>query len=144
MLEAAGVPFEAASAGIDEEEAKAGLIAAGFEPRDLAEMLAETKARSAGPADGALVLGADQVLERNDGSILSKPAYEHGARKLEPQTGPDPNDDFSQEAAENKKPQKGMGLTETAPRSPEKPKQPDERPPRDTKDSPAANPNGDD
>jgi hypothetical protein len=67
-------------------------------------------------------------------------AYEHGARKLEPRTGPDPNDDFSQDAAENKKPPKGMGLTETA----DKPKRPDERPPRDTKDSPAPNPNGDD
>ena len=73
MLEAAGVPFEVAEAELDEEDAKAGLVAAGFEPRDLAEMLAEMKARSvAAPAD-SLVLGADQVLERDDGSTLSKP-----------------------------------------------------------------------
>ena len=41
MLKAAGVAFETVPAALDEEEAKAGLIAAGFEPRDLAEMLAE-------------------------------------------------------------------------------------------------------
>ena len=63
MLEAAGVPFETVAAELDEEEAKAGLVGAGFEPRDLAEMLAEMKAKSvAAPAD-ALVIGADQVLE---------------------------------------------------------------------------------
>jgi septum formation protein len=73
MLEAAGVEFEPAEAELDEEEAKQGLVDAGFEPRDLAEMLAEMKARSvAAPAD-SLVLGADQVLERDDGSMLSKP-----------------------------------------------------------------------
>ena len=73
MLEAAGIAFEPAEAELDEEEAKQGLVETGFEPRDLAEMLAEMKARSvAAPAD-ALVLGADQVLERDDGSMLSKP-----------------------------------------------------------------------
>jgi nucleoside triphosphate pyrophosphatase len=73
MLADAGVAFELADAELDEAEAKAGLIATGFEPRDLAEMLAEMKARSvAAPAD-ALVLGADQVLERDDGVMLSKP-----------------------------------------------------------------------
>ncbi|MDQ4086825.1 MAG: Maf family protein [Pseudomonadota bacterium] len=74
MLEAAGVPFELASASLDEDEAKAGLVAAGFEPRDLAEMLAEMKAKAVADAGDALVLGADQVLECNDGSLLSKPA----------------------------------------------------------------------
>lgn len=73
MLEAAGVPFEVVSADLDEEEAKAGLAAAGFEPRDTAEMLAEMKAKSvAAPAD-ALVIGADQVLELDNGTMLSKP-----------------------------------------------------------------------
>jgi len=73
MLEAAGVAFEAVPTDFDEEEAKGGLVAAGFEPRDLAEMLAEMKAKSiATPAD-ALVIGADQVLELDDGTMLSKP-----------------------------------------------------------------------
>jgi septum formation protein len=73
MLDAAGVSFEALTAPLDEEEAKAGLAAAGFEARDMAEMLAEMKAKSVNEAD-ALVIGADQVLERDDGMILSKPA----------------------------------------------------------------------
>lgn len=73
MLAAAGVAFEPAAAAIDEAQAKAGLDAAGFEPRDLAEMLAEMKAKSVPSAGRALVLGADQVLERHDGSMMSKP-----------------------------------------------------------------------
>jgi septum formation protein len=73
MLEAAGIVFEAVGAELDESEAKAGLVAAGFEPRDLAEMLAEMKARSVRDPGNALVLGADQVLEQDDGSTLSKP-----------------------------------------------------------------------
>jgi septum formation protein len=72
MLEAAGVPFECVAAALDEEQAKAGLAAAGFEPRDMAEMLAEMKAKSVA-ADDALVVGADQVLELDDGTMLSKP-----------------------------------------------------------------------
>lgn len=73
MLEAAGVTFETVAAALDEEEAKAGLIAAGFEPRDLAEMLAEMKAKSLADAGDALVIGADQSLELDDGTLLSKP-----------------------------------------------------------------------
>jgi len=72
MLEAAGLAFETVPAELDEEEAKAGLLAAGFEPRDLAEMLAEMKAKSVAAPD-ALVIGADQVLELDDGAMLSKP-----------------------------------------------------------------------
>ena len=72
MLEAAGVAFEAVAAPLDEDSAKAGLEAAGFEPRDLAEMLAELKAKSVA-GGGALVLGADQVLELEDGTMLGKP-----------------------------------------------------------------------
>ena len=72
LLEAAGVAFEAVASDLDEEEAKAGLLAAGFEPRDLAEMLAEMKAKSVAAPD-ALVIGADQTLELDDGNMLSKP-----------------------------------------------------------------------
>jgi septum formation protein len=73
MLAAAGVTFESVAAPLDEEEAKTGLLAAGFEPRDLAEMLAEMKAKSVSGAGDALVIGADQVLELEDGTMLSKP-----------------------------------------------------------------------
>jgi septum formation protein len=72
MLEAAGIAFETVAASLDEEDAKAGLEAAGFEPRDMAEMLAAMKATSIKAAD-ALVIGADQTLELEDGSMLSKP-----------------------------------------------------------------------
>jgi septum formation protein len=73
MLERAGVPYETVGTPLDEEEAKAGLAVAGFEPRDMAEMLAELKAKSVVVAGDALVIGADQVLELGDGTMLSKP-----------------------------------------------------------------------
>lgn len=73
MLEAAGVSFDVVAAELDEDEAKAGLVAAGFEPRDLAEMLAEMKAKSVAAGASDQVLGADQVLELEDGTMLSKP-----------------------------------------------------------------------
>ena len=73
MLTAAGVPFQTVAAPLDEEAAKAGLAAAGFEPRDTAEMLAELKAKSVVAGPDALVIGADQVLELDDGTMLSKP-----------------------------------------------------------------------
>jgi len=73
MLEAAGIAFETVLAALDEEQAKAGLVAAGFEARDLAEMLAEMKAKSVTAPDDALVIGADQILELDDGTMLGKP-----------------------------------------------------------------------
>lgn len=74
MLTAAGVAYQTVVAPLAEEEAKAGLAAAGFEPRDMAEMLAEMKAKSAAAGADALVIGADQVLELDDGTMLSKPS----------------------------------------------------------------------
>jgi septum formation protein len=74
MLEAAGVPFEAVEAELDEGAAKAGLWGAGFDARGVAEELAQLKALSVRGAAGDLVLGSDQTLERDDGTIFSKPA----------------------------------------------------------------------
>lgn len=73
MLEAAGVPFEAAMPELDEAAAKAGLAGAGFDPRSIAEELAQLKALSIQAGPGDLVLGSDQVLEREDGEMLGKP-----------------------------------------------------------------------
>ena len=73
MLEQAGVPFEAVAPELDEEAAKAGLEGAGFEPRGVAEELAQLKALSIRAGPGDLVLGSDQILEREDGETLSKP-----------------------------------------------------------------------
>jgi len=80
MLEAAGIPFGLAEAELEEEQAKAGLLGAGFDPHNLAEELAQLKALSATGNPGDLILGADQVLERDDGSVLSKPESIEEAR----------------------------------------------------------------
>lgn len=72
MLEQAGVPFETVEAPLNEAEAKAGLK--NLAPRDLAERLALLKAASATAVPSHLVLGADQTLELDDGTMLSKPA----------------------------------------------------------------------
>jgi len=75
MLAAAGIPFETVDAELDEAAAKAGLEAAGFDPRGVAEELAQLKALSAeGAGEGDLVIGSDQTLELDDGTMLSKPA----------------------------------------------------------------------
>ncbi|MEA3000592.1 MAG: nucleoside triphosphate pyrophosphatase [Sphingomonadales bacterium] len=80
MLEAAGVPFEAVEAELDEEAGKAGLWSAGFDARGVAEELAQLKALSVRAGPGELVLGCDQTLERGDGTLLSKPASRDEAR----------------------------------------------------------------
>jgi septum formation protein len=64
------VPFEAVDAPLDEEAAKAELQ--GLGAAALAEALAERKALSVAAGPEALVLGSDQTLEREDGSILGK------------------------------------------------------------------------
>ena len=72
MLTAAGVPFRAVTAGVDEEAAKAGLR--DLAGRDLADALAELKAlRVSGREPEALVLGSDSVVVLDDGSLLDKP-----------------------------------------------------------------------
>lgn len=81
MLEAAGVPFETVEAELDEEAGKAGLWGAGFDARGVAEELAQLKALSVTAAPGDLVLGCDQTLEQNDGTLLSKPASRDEARR---------------------------------------------------------------
>ena len=78
MLRAAGVPFETIDAPFDEEGAKARWLAEGVAPRELAGRLAAGKALSVS-SDG-LILGADQVLERDDGSTLSKPGSRDEAK----------------------------------------------------------------
>ncbi len=72
MLEAAGVAHEAMAAGVDEDAAKQGLKHLGG--RDLADALAELKAvRLSVRRPGDLVLGCDQTLELEDGTLLDKP-----------------------------------------------------------------------
>lgn len=72
MLTAAGVPFAALAAQVDEDAAKAAL---GRErPRDLADALAELKAvKISAREPDALVLGSDSLAVLDDGTILDKP-----------------------------------------------------------------------
>lgn len=78
MLTAAGVPFSAEAAGVDEDAAKASL--AGVSPRDLADALAELKAiKVSGRHPGALVLGSDSVVALADGTLLDKPTSREDA-----------------------------------------------------------------
>ncbi|MCT8158581.1 Maf family protein [Pseudoruegeria sp. SHC-113] len=73
LLENAGLTIEVAPARIDEAAIKSALLSEGAKPRDVADTLAEYKARKgAQKAASALVIGCDQVLEVG-GALLSKP-----------------------------------------------------------------------
>lgn len=73
MLAAAGVPFDAEPARVDEAELKRGLRGEGAGAVDIAEVLAEAKARYVARRHGGTpVLGADQVLDC-DGETFDKP-----------------------------------------------------------------------
>jgi septum formation protein len=71
VLEGAGVPYEALISGVDEDAAKAGLLARGVSPRGVAEALAELKAVRVSQDRPGLVIGADQTLEL-DGELYDK------------------------------------------------------------------------
>jgi septum formation protein len=73
LLRAANIEVEARPARVDEDTIRAALEAEGATPRDVADALAEMKARKvAEKAPGALVLGCDQVLEMK-GRVFAKP-----------------------------------------------------------------------
>ncbi|WP_071674253.1 Maf family protein [Nioella nitratireducens] len=74
LLANAGVPVTALPARIDEAAIKAALLAEDATPRDIADALAEFKARKISEKHwDAVVIGCDQVLEFQ-GQVLSKPA----------------------------------------------------------------------
>ncbi|MDO6415998.1 nucleoside triphosphate pyrophosphatase [Sphingomonas sp. BIUV-7] len=73
MLAAAGVPFRAEAAGVDEESVKAALIADGLDGRGLADALAELKAiKVSRRHPEAFVLGCDSTVQAADGALLDK------------------------------------------------------------------------
>ncbi len=73
LLRNAGIYIDQIPAKVDEASIKASLLAEAASPRDIADALAEAKARKvSGKHPDALVLGCDQVLDFN-GKILSKP-----------------------------------------------------------------------
>lgn len=80
LLANAGIAFEAISPGVDERAVEAPMIATGARPEAIAVELAEAKALAVGRlAPGALVVGADQVLDL-DGERFVKPGTMAEAR----------------------------------------------------------------
>jgi len=73
LLEAAGVPFRAEAADVDEEGMKEALLAEGADARAIADALAELKAvKLSRCLPGALVLGCDSTVAAPDGALVSK------------------------------------------------------------------------
>ena len=72
LLRNAGVIAEVVPARIDEDAVKQSMVAELAKPRDIADALAEAKARKvASKGNSGLVLGCDQVLDF-EGAIISK------------------------------------------------------------------------
>lgn len=75
MLTAAGVAVEAMASNVDEDALKEGLKSEGVAARNLADALAEAKAvRLSRRIGTGMVIGADQLLALEDGTMLDKPA----------------------------------------------------------------------
>ncbi len=73
LLRNAGLDVEVKPVKVDEAMIRDAMVAEGASPRDIADALAEQKARRGGQRDpDALVLGCDQVLAF-DGQVFSKP-----------------------------------------------------------------------
>jgi len=80
MLRRANVEFEVSVPHVDEEALKQSMIAEHAPPRDIADALAEMKARKIGEKrPEAWVIGCDQVLEFK-GQLISKPTSREQAR----------------------------------------------------------------
>ena len=80
LLDGAGVSHDVVASRIDEDSVKKALEAEGAPPRDIADTLAEMKARKiAEKGQDGLVIGCDQVLSLK-GEVLSKPKTIEDAR----------------------------------------------------------------
>ena len=80
LMRNAGLAYRVIIPRIDEQNIKDALVAEGAHPRDIADALAEIKARKVSSNyNDAMTIGCDQILSI-DGSILSKPASIDAAR----------------------------------------------------------------
>lgn len=80
MLDAAGIPYSATAALVDEASVKESMLAGGTSPRDLSDALAEMKAvKVSRIAPRALVLGSDSIVALADGTLLDKPVSREDA-----------------------------------------------------------------
>jgi len=72
LLLKAGVEFTAIEAAIDEKEVKSSYVNEGYSARDVADVLADMKAKKLSyKYPDNLIIGCDQILEHN-GQILSR------------------------------------------------------------------------
>lgn len=75
MLRDAGVDFIAEPALLDEAALMTALVSEGQSPRNIADALAEAKTvKISARRPGRLVIGSDQLLVLDDGSLFAKPA----------------------------------------------------------------------
>lgn len=73
LLRDAGIGFEQMPVKVDEDTLRLSLQSDGAPPRDIADVLAEAKARkAAGRVESGLVLGCDQILSL-EGRVFAKP-----------------------------------------------------------------------
>ena len=73
LLEKAGIEFSTVDAAIDEKEVKLSYISNNYPTRDIADVLADMKARKiSNRFPASIVIGCDQILDFNS-KILSKP-----------------------------------------------------------------------
>ena len=88
MLRNVGLSFESRPVRIDEDTIRLSLTAEGAKPRDIADALAEFKARRGAEKNpDCLVLGSDQILAL-EGEVLSKPTdRDAAARDLKKMAG---------------------------------------------------------
>lgn len=82
LLERAGLEFAVVSPNVDEAMLKESFLGQGAEPAEIADGLAEMKARKISAArSGSVVIGADQVLVFR-GAVIDKSPNLPGAREL--------------------------------------------------------------
>lgn len=81
MLRDAGLSFDVEAANIDEAALTQGLAAEGQSARNIADALAEAKAlKLSARRPGQLVIGGDQTLALDDGTMLVKPGHPDDAK----------------------------------------------------------------
>lgn len=82
ILREAGIEVEVHPSFVDEAVIKESMLANGCKRRDIADALAEAKARKvSGKFPTALVLGCDQILVTAQGQIFDKPECPNEARE---------------------------------------------------------------
>jgi septum formation protein len=83
MLEGAGIQLDAIAPMVDEDMIRLTLSASGQSARDIGDAIAEAKAiKVSRKYPGTMVLGCDQILEREDGVIITKAETPQQARAI--------------------------------------------------------------